>query len=145
MNTAVLYFQENPPIIRALDRKQKFDKTYPRGANRGGDKERGFQKGRTLRGGRSPPLMGLLFCQQRHSRCPRKKSATNRSRVKRITPESVFPLFCPEPYFISISALVGQKVETPFLIPLRGQTFMNMIWHCRELYKRRFLLWMTEK
>ncbi len=33
------------PILRALDRKQKSDKTYPRGANRGGDKEKGFQKG----------------------------------------------------------------------------------------------------
>ena len=30
---------------------------------RGGDKERGFQKGRTLRGGRSPPLVVLLFCR----------------------------------------------------------------------------------
>ena len=38
------------PILRALDRKQKFDKTHPRGANPGGDKEKGFQKGRTLRG-----------------------------------------------------------------------------------------------
>ena len=30
---------------------------------RGGDKEKGFQKGRTLRGGRSPPLVVLLFCR----------------------------------------------------------------------------------
>ena len=51
------------PIIRALDRKQKSDKNYPRGANPGGDKEKGFQKGRTLRGGRSPPLVVLLFCR----------------------------------------------------------------------------------
>ena len=51
------------PILRALDRKQKFDKTYPRGTNPGGDKEKGFQKGRTLRGGRSPPLVVLLFCR----------------------------------------------------------------------------------
>ena len=51
------------PILRALDRKQKFDNTNPRGANPGGDKEKGFQKGRTLRGGRSPPLVGLLFCR----------------------------------------------------------------------------------
>ena len=51
------------PILRALDRKQKFQKTYPRGANSGGDKERGFQKGRTLRGGRSHPLVVLIFCR----------------------------------------------------------------------------------
>ena len=36
---------------------------------RGGDKERGFQKGRTLRGGRSPPLVVLLFCRSGICRC----------------------------------------------------------------------------
>ena len=51
------------PILRALDRKQKPDKTNPRGTNPGGDKEKGFQKGRTLRGGRSHPLVVLLFCR----------------------------------------------------------------------------------
>ena len=58
------------PIIRALDGKQKSDKTHPRGANPGGDKEKGFQKGRTLRGGRQPPSCGSPLLSQRQSRCP---------------------------------------------------------------------------
>ena len=55
---------------------------------RGGDKEKGFQKGRTLRGGRSPPLKVLPFCPQRQSRCPGRSQQTTEVRKLRITPES---------------------------------------------------------
>ena len=46
------------PILRALDRKQKHDKTHPRGANQGGDKERGLQKGENVGG---TPLVVSTF------------------------------------------------------------------------------------
>ena len=59
-------------------------------------------------------------------------------------------LSCPEPCFISISALVSQKVETtrgvplefsPFcnplsLTPLASQTLMTKSWYCQELCKK---------
>ena len=63
--------------------------------------------------------------------------------------ESVVQLSCPEPYFISVSALVSQKVETtrgvplefsPFcnplsLTPVASRTLMTKSWYCQELYK----------
>jgi len=52
------------------------------------------------------------FVRSGYAAAPGRSQQTIEVRAKRITPESFFPLYCPEPYFISISALPGQKVET---------------------------------
>ena len=46
------------------------------------------------------------------------------SPLRTVKRESAVPLSCSERYFISISALVNQKVETPFLNP-RGKPDFN--------------------
>jgi len=69
------------PILRALDRKQKSDKTHPRGTHPGGDKEKGFQKGRTLRGGRQPPSCGSPLLSQRLCRCSERSQRSIEARL----------------------------------------------------------------
>ena len=51
---------------------------------RGGDKEKGFQKGRTLRGGRSQPLVVLLFCPLRLCRCLERSQQLIEARFHRL-------------------------------------------------------------
>ena len=107
-------------ILRALDRNQKFDITHPRGANQGV-----IRKGNFKRGEPAHLLWVSSFVRSGKAAAPGRSQQTIEVRKLRITPESAVPLSCPEPCFVGISALVSQKVETPFLNPLGKPDFYD--------------------
>ena len=97
---------------------------------RGGDKEKGFQKGRTLRGGRQPPSCGSPLLSAAALPLPWKKSANNRSQGIKSKSRICFSTLLPRATLHRSFCFGGTKGGNPFpFLPYRKPDYSLTIIH----------------